>query len=92
MTSHNLVNLPTAETAVRLTPNGLHSGMDVTIQNVSETATVYLGGEGVSSSSYGFKLPAGSAFSIELPSRDFIYASASEDNVNVATLSFSLED
>lgn len=92
MTTHNLVYLPTAETAVRLTPNGLHSGLDVTVQNVNETATIYLGGEGVSSGNYGFKLPAGSAFSIELPSTDALYAVSSENGVSVATLSFSLED
>jgi hypothetical protein len=92
MTFHNLVNLPTAGTAVRVTPNGLHSGMDITVQNVNETAIIYLGGENVSSSNYGFKLPAGSAFSVELPGTDSIYAASNEDNAAVATLSFSLED
>jgi hypothetical protein len=92
MTNHNLISLPNADEAVRITPNGLHSGMDITVQNVNETAVVYLGGEGVSTSNYGFKIPAGSAFSVELPGRDSIYAVSNESNASIATLSFSLED
>ncbi len=92
MTTHNLITLPTADTAVRLTPAGLHSGMDVTIQNVNETATLYLGGEGVTSSNYGFKVNPGQAFSVELSGRDYIYAAASENDALAAMLSFSLED
>lgn len=92
MTTHNLITLPTANTAVRLTPAGLHSGMDITIQNVNDTATLYLGGEGVTASNYGFKIDAGQAFSVELPGKDAIYAVSDENNAEAATLSFGLED
>ena len=54
-------------TATRLSPNGLHSGMDITIQNIHESAYVYVGGEGVTASDYGYRIAPGAAFSIELP-------------------------
>jgi hypothetical protein len=65
--------------------------MDITIQNVHASATVYIGGEGVSSSDYGYRLGAGSAISFELPGRDALYAISSTDDSNVAVLKTNLE-
>jgi hypothetical protein len=92
MTTHNLAYLPDAESAVRITPNGQHSGMDITLQNVNSTATIYIGGEGVYSGNYGYKIDPGSAFSVELSGFDAIYAASSESGSYLATLMFSLED
>ena len=51
MTLHAHTTL-SSTSATRLTPNGLHSGMDITIQNIHASAYVYLGGEGVTAYVY----------------------------------------
>jgi len=89
MTTHALASLTTS--ATRITPNGIHSGMDITIQNVDETAIVYLGGEGVTSNSYGFKLNPLEVFSAELPGADALYALSTINASKIAILKFGLE-
>ena len=90
MTTHSLTTL-SSSTATRLTPLGLHSGMDITIQNVHESAVVYIGGEGVTSSNYGYRLNPGLAISFELPGRDALYAVSNTNNSKVAVLKTNLE-
>ena len=90
MTTHSLTTLSNS-TATRLTPLGLHSGMDITIQNVHESAIVYIGGEGVSSSNYGYRLNPGLAISFELPGRDALYVISNTNNSKVAVLKTNLE-
>jgi hypothetical protein len=90
MTQHSLTTLSNT-TATLLTPNGTHSGLDVTIQNIDASAIVYIGGEGVTSSSYGYRLSAGSAWSIELSGKDAIYAITNTNGSKVAVLTTSLE-
>jgi hypothetical protein len=65
--------------------------MDITIQNVHASATVYIGGEGVTSSDYGYRLLAGNAISFELPGRDALYATTSTNNSQVAIIKTNLE-
>jgi len=65
--------------------------MDITIQNVDASAYVYLGGEGVTASDYGYRLNPGSAWSVELPGLDALYAITDTDNSQVAVLKTSLE-
>jgi len=89
MTTHSNPYLSTTE-ATRLTPNGVHSGMDITIQNLSETAYVYIGGEGVNQEDFGYRIAPGTAWSIELPSADALYAIADEPTY-IAILKTSLE-
>jgi len=90
MTTHALTTL-SSTSATRLTPNGVHSGMDITIQNTDESAYVYIGGEGVTSSDYGFRIAPGSAFSIELPGQDALYAISNIDTSKVSVLKTGLE-
>jgi len=90
MTTHSLTELSSAS-ATRLTPNGTHSGMDVTIQNVHASALVYIGGIGVTSSSYGYRLSPGAAWSVELSGKDAIYAISNTNGSQVAVLQTSLE-
>jgi hypothetical protein len=90
MTTHALTELSNT-TATRLTPNGIHSGMDITIQNTDESAYVYLGGEDVTSSNYGYRLAPSAAWSIELPGQDALYAISSVNNSKVAILKTGLE-
>ena len=46
----------------------------VSIQNTSDSATLYLGGTSVSSSSYGVRLLAGQIWSADLGAYDKLYA------------------
>ena len=78
-------------TATRLSPNGLHSGMDITIQNIHESAYVYIGGEGVTVSDYGYRIAPGAAFSIELPGTNALYAISTVNSSKVAILQTGLE-
>jgi len=90
MTMHATIIL-SSETATRLTPNGLHSGMDITIQNISEANYVYIGGEGVNLQDFGYRLNPGSAISFELPGKDALYAIADANETMVAVLKTNLE-
>jgi hypothetical protein len=90
MTIHSLTPL-SSSTATRLTPPGLHSGMDITIQNIHASAYVYIGGEGVTTSSYGYRLNPGTAISFELPGKDAMYAITDTNSSQVAVIKTNLE-
>lgn len=90
MTIHALTTLSNS-TATRLTPVGLHSGMDITIQNTDASAVVYIGGQGVTSLNYGFRLNPGMAISFELPGRDALFAISNTNNSKIAVLKTNLE-
>ena len=89
-TIHNLYTLSNSE-ATRLTPIGMHSGMDITIQNVNASGYIYIGGEGVTSSNYGYRIMPNHAVSWELPERDELYAISSAPDMKAAILKTSLE-
>lgn len=90
MANHSLITLSNT-VATRLTPLGLHSGMDITLQNVDPSAYIYVGGPGVNAENYGYRLSPGSAISFELPGRDNLYAISNINNSKVATLKTNLE-
>jgi hypothetical protein len=90
MTSHALTTL-SSSAATLLTPNGVHSGMDVTIQNIHASAYVYIGGEGVTSASYGYRLSPGTAISFELPGKDALYAITGTNGSQIAVIKTNLE-
>jgi hypothetical protein len=90
MTQHSLTTLSNT-TATRLTPNGTHSGLDITVQNVHASAIVYIGGEGVTSSNYGYRLSPDTAWSVELTGKDALYAITNTNGSSVAVLTTSLE-
>ena len=87
---HSLLSLSNT-TATRLTPNGKHSGMDITLQNVNDSGYIYIGGEGVTSTNYGFRIMPNHSFSIELNGNDAIYAIASSNGLSLAVLKARLE-
>jgi hypothetical protein len=89
---HEILSLSDTE-ATELTPEGrIHSGLDLTIQNLSETAHIFIGAVDVTTESYGFKLAPGAGFSIELNPRDELYAIADTDETPAALLRVLLED
>ena len=90
-TFHDLLTLSNSA-ATELTPGARHSGLDLTIQNVDEAAVVYIGGAGVTTSDYGFKLTPGAGFSIELNPNDRLYAISDTNGSNAALLRALLED
>ena len=89
-TAHSLVTLSDTS-ATRLTPLGAHGGLDVTIQNVNATGYIYVGGEGVTSSNYGFRILPNHSISFELASNDALYALSSVNSMSAATIQISLE-
>ncbi len=89
MTIHQLTTL-NSTSAVRLTPNGTHSGLDFTVQNVHATAIVYIGGTGVTALDYGFRLAPGAAWSVELQGQDAIYAITDTNGSKVAVIEVGL--
>lgn len=90
MTTHSLTTL-SSSSATRLTPNGTHNGLDITIQNVHPSAYVYIGGEGVTSSNYGYRISPNHAWSIELSGKDAIYAITNINESQIAVLKTNLE-
>jgi hypothetical protein len=89
MTAHRIETIGTV--AKRITPNGTHSGMDITIQNVNESGNIYIGGEGVSTTNYGYRIAPNTAISFELPGLDALYLIADEANSQAAILTTGLE-
>jgi hypothetical protein len=90
MTIHSLTTLSNT-VATRLTPNGVHSGIDFTIQNVNASGYIYLGAEGVSAENYGYRILPNHAISVELNGKDALYAICSTPNMKAAILKTKLE-
>lgn len=78
-------------TATKLTPNGTHSGLDITIQNLDGSAYVFLGGLGVTTSDFGFRIQPGMAISFELPGRDALYAVTDTEGSEIGVIKTNLE-
>lgn len=57
----------------------------IAVQN-NGTVTAYLGGPGVSSSSYGFALAAGQSISFDLDARDVLYAAVASGTSSLNVL------
>lgn len=90
MTIHALTTLSNT-VPVRLSPVGIHSGVDITLQNVNTTAYVYVGNENVSTSNYGFRIMPNHSISWELSGSDALYAVSNIDGSSVAVIQTSLE-
>jgi len=91
MALHNLITLSNLSTT-RLSPNGVHGGVDITIQNVNDSGYIYIGSNSsVASSDYGYRILPNHAISFELPGTDSLYAIASNNGMNVAVMITNLE-
>ena len=87
--NHRIVTL-NSTTPIAVSVTGNHAGRDITIQNISSTAQVYIGGPDVSTTNFGYKIAPNSAWSVELFKEDVIYAVASTES-DVAVLELALE-
>lgn len=90
MASHELTTL-SSTSATRLTPNGVHSGMDITLQNVNASGYIYIGADGVTATDYGYRIMPNHAISVELNGMDSLYAISSAPSMKLAILKTSLE-
>lgn len=91
MTSHAVHTLTTAGTAYEIIPARNGNGRDVTIQNNNASASVLIGGPGVTTSDYGFKILPNAAISFELDGDDSIWAVSATNSATVNTLIVKLE-
>jgi hypothetical protein len=91
MTAHAIFSLTTS-TPVRVTPNGTHSGLNVSIQNINEDGYIYVGGEEVTSSDYGFRILPNAAISFELEGNDELCIISSLNSMNAAVITTTLVD
>lgn len=91
MTVHQTQTLTTSGTAYEIIPALQVNGGDITIQNNNASANIFIGGPGVTTSSFGFKLAPGVAISFELNGRDEIWAVSDTNSATVNTLRVSLE-
>jgi hypothetical protein len=90
MTRHAVVLLSQSSPTL-LSDRAIHSGIDFTIQNLHASAYVYIGGPNVTINNYGFRINPGTAFSVELPGHDELWAVTSINGSEVAVLSLGLE-
>lgn len=86
MTKHSIKTL--SNTAILLSPESTHSGVDLIIQNQG-TSDAFIGASNVTTASYGFRLAAGSAISLRLGGKDEIYGVA-DGSLSVSTLTVGL--
>jgi len=82
--SHDRISVGTTATKLTNDFDG-RDGQTINVQNPSGGADVCLGGEGVTTSAYGYLLKADTSFSIELQTGEKLYAvvASSTQTVNV---------
>lgn len=90
MTTHFLSTLSNTE-PTRISPNGVHSGVDITIQNINTEAYVFIGGEGVTTINYGYRISPNNGWAVELPGTDSLYAISDVNGAQAAILQTGLE-
>jgi hypothetical protein len=90
MLTHSLITL-SSSSVTRISPAGVHSGCDVTVQNANDTGYIYLGNSSVSSTNYGFRILPNHSISFELPGKDALYAISSVNSMKAAVIITNLE-
>lgn len=90
MAYHSLKTLSNTE-AILISPVGVHSGVDITVQNVSASGYIYIGGADVSALDYGYRILPNHAISVELSGKSSLYAISSAPAMKAAVLGANLE-
>ena len=82
--THQRVSVGTTATQLTLDADG-KDGQTINVQNPTGGVSVYLGGAGVTTTSYGYLLGAGADFSIELDDDEKLFAvvASSTQTVNI---------
>jgi hypothetical protein len=71
--SHSRVSVGTTATKLTSDYDG-KDGQTINVQNPTSAVDVYLGGEGVTTTNYGYLLKAETSFSVELQDDEKLYA------------------
>jgi hypothetical protein len=90
MLTHSLVTL-SSSSVTRISPAGVHSGCDITVQNVNASGYIYIGSSTVSDTNYGYRILPNHAISFELPGKDSLYAISSAPSMKAAVMITNLE-
>lgn len=84
---HGIVSVGTTATALNTADTSFGAQRaTILIQNPTGGATVYIGGSGVTTSSYGYLLAASSELSIDILPDEVLYGVVSTSTQNVAVL------
>ena len=83
--THEQVSVGTTATLLSATGAG-RDGQTVLVQNPTNGQSVYIGGTGVTTASYGFLLLAGTAFAIELQDGEGIYGVVASSTQTVGVI------
>lgn len=89
MTTHRLYEV--GVTPTKITPDGTHSGMDITIQNTNTSGNVYVGSHDVTKTNFGYRILPNHAISFELSGMDDLYLVADSAGMYAAVLKVKLE-
>jgi len=77
--------------SILISPKGVHAGVDITIQNLSSTGFIFIGNTETTLTNFGYRISPGSAWSVELSGKDYIYATTDADGTVAAVFMLNLE-
>jgi hypothetical protein len=83
--THGIVAVGTAATLLSAAEAG-RDGQTVLVQNPTGGANVFLGGAGVTTTSYGYLITAGSAFAIDLQNGESLFGVVASSTQNVSVI------
>jgi hypothetical protein len=90
-TVHQTITLTTSGTAYEIIPELGGNGKDITIQNNNATANVFIGGPGLTTSDYGFKLLPNAAISFNLDPKENVWAVSDANSAVVHVMKMNPE-
>lgn len=85
-TRHKIITLSTTVATALTYEDNIQSSYTLVVQNNNDSGYIYLGASDVSTSSYGYKLFPGQAFTVELSAFNKIYAVCSANTMTAALL------
>ena len=91
-TVHQTYTLIASGTAYEIIPVLGGNGKDITIQNNNATANIFIGGTGVTTSDYGFKLVPNGAISFNLDPQENVWATSDTSSATVNIMKMNPED
>jgi hypothetical protein len=83
--THGIVSVGTTATLLSAAEAG-RDGQTVLVQNPSGGVNVFLGGAGVTTTSYGYLVVAGSAFAIDLQNGESLFAVVATSTQSVSVI------
>lgn len=90
MTTHLRIQQVAKTTPTLITPPGVHSGVDITIQNNHLTYSIFIGAEDVTSFYYGHRLDPGKSVAFTVAPQDSLYIISDGEFGDVSILTLGL--